>query len=295
MPEGDTIFRLAARLREPLVGEEVFAARSHVAGVPEHHLRGVTVEGIETRGKNLLMLLSNGLALHSHLKMTGSWRVFPARTNERGARRPLAATPQLRVALATAAHDVLCLGAPVVRLLRIDRLAEDPRLSALGPDLLAESFDGSLAVAGLAALGDVTIGVALLDQRALAGIGNVLKSEVLFLQGIHPLRTVSSLRPEELHALVETARRVMRKIVTPGRGRTFALPGRVTRVSSEAWTRRGRELWVYERRGEPCYRCGARVESSMTGADGRVTYWCPRCQSRGGPPRPFSRAGEEPR
>jgi endonuclease-8 len=295
MPEGDTIFRLAARLREPLVGQGIVAARSHVAGVPEHHLRGATVEGIETRGKNLLMLLSNGLALHSHLKMTGSWRVFSARTNSRGARRPLAATPQLRVALATPAHDVLCLGAPVVRLLRIDRLAEDPRLSALGPDLLAESFDGSLAVARLAALGDVTIGEALLDQRALAGIGNVLKSEVLFLQSIHPLRPVSSLSPEELHALVETARRVMRKIVTPGRGRTFALPGRVTRVSSEAWTRRGRELWVYERRGEPCYRCGARVESSMTRADGRVTYWCPRCQSHGGPPLPFSRSGEEPR
>jgi endonuclease-8 len=293
MPEGDTIFRLAARLREPLVGRSIVAARSHVAAVPEHHLRGAMIERIETRGKNLLMLLSNGLALHSHLKMTGSWRVFPARTNERGVRRPLAATPQLRLALATEAHDVLCLGAPVVRLLRIDRLDEDPRLASIGPDLLAESFDGAVATARLVALGDVSIAEGLLDQRALAGIGNVLKSEVLFLCGVHPLTPISSLGADELLGIVQTARRVMLAIVTPGRDRAFALPGRVTRVSSEAWTRRGRELWVYERRGEPCYRCGASVVSSKTGADGRVTYHCPRCQrSRAVPAR---QVGEDDR
>jgi endonuclease VIII len=274
MPEGDTIFRLAERLRGPLQGKEIVAARSHVAAVPEHHLRRVVVERIETRGKNLLMLLSNGLALHSHLKMTGSWRVYAARSDARG-RRPLGASPQLRVALATSEHDVLCLGAPVVRLLRIERLGEDAQLGSLGPDLLAESFDAAQAVARLATL-DCSIGDGLLEQRAVAGIGNVLKSEVLFLQGVHPFTPISRLSADELWAIVDTARRVMRKIVTPGKDRPFALPGRVTRVESSSWTRRGRELWVYDRRGQPCYRCGARIETARTG---RVTYWCPRCQN----------------
>ncbi len=285
MPEGDTIFRLAETLRPVLVGFPLEAARSHVEAIRERHLAGHVVRAIETRGKNLLMHFEHGLTLHTHLRMTGAWQVY-----ERGERWRLPLF-RLRVALMTAAHEVACFNAPVVRLLRTDRVDADPDLASLGPDLLAEAFDGDEALRRLRTIEDQTIGEALLDQRALAGIGNVLKSEVLFSCGVDPGTLVSTLDDHSLSAIIACAREVMLTTVTKGRSRTFALPGRVTRVTLASSVGRGEALWVYERAGKPCLRCHTTVVLTRQGRDARVTYHCPRCQPKLGYPPPHGLAG----
>lgn len=286
VPEGDTIHRLAERLRPVLVGQDVVEARSHVPAIRERHLAGHAVTSIDARGKNLLIHFDHGLTLHTHLRMLGAWHVY-----ERGARwrQPL---DRLRVALMTRAHEAVCFGAPVARMLRTDRLDADPALAALGPDLLAETFDAEDAVARLRALGELPIGVALLDQRALAGIGNVWKSELLFLARLHPETPVAALDDATLAALVDLARREMLRSVTKDARGGFALRDRVTRVTLASSVGRGGELWVYDRGGAPCLRCGAKVAVSQLGPDARVTYHCPRCQPElRYPPRDGSHRG----
>ncbi len=272
MPEGDTIFRLAARLRPVLVGNTITAIQSTVTQIRERHLVGSSVQDVSSRGKNLLMSFSSGLTLHTHLRMNGAWHVY-----ERGAswRMP---SFTLKLALITSHHECVCFAAPVVRLLRTERLPLDPMLSALGPDLLDESFSAEEATSRLASQGERTIAEALLDQSLLAGIGNVLKSEILFLQGVHPQTKVAALSAAQLRALVEEAANVMGKAVTPGRERSFALPGRVTRRTSQSVNGQGGELWVYGREREACYRCGGEIKLTTFGKDARVTYHCPRCQ-----------------
>jgi endonuclease VIII len=272
MPEGDTIFRLAARLRPVLIGQQIAGIQSTVTQIRERHLVGSYVEEVSTRGKHLLMSFSSGLTLHTHLRMNGAWQVYERRPNWR------APTMGLKIALLTNQHACVCVAAPLVRLLRTERLPLDPMLSALGPDLLAEGFSEEEATARLATQGERTIAEALLDQSLLAGIGNVLKSEVLFLQGVHPQTQVAALSLAEVGKIVHEAAVVMEKVVTPGRDRQFALPGRVTRLTSQSMNGRGGELWVYGREREPCYRCGSEIKLTTFGKDARVTYHCPHCQ-----------------
>lgn len=285
MPEGDTIFRLAERLRPVLEGTLVESARSHVEAIRERHLAPHTISAIETRGKNLLMNFDHGLTLHTHLRMNGAWHVYA-----RGEpwRLPLF---RLRVALLTASHEVVCFNAPIVRLLRTDRLDTYPDLAALGPDLLSEDFDPEEAHRRLRARGDEPIGVAILDQRAMAGVGNVLKSEILFLCGVNPSTPVSALDDATLARIVERSREVLKVTVTKGREKPFALPGRVTRVTLASSAGRGGALWVYHRDGEPCLRCGRTVVLTHQGKDARVTYHCPRCQPELRYPPPHGSAG----
>ena len=270
MPEGDTIFRLAERLRRALAGETIVEAKSAVAEIREGHLRGTTVVDVSSRGKNLLIGLSNGLTLHTHLRMHGAWHVY-----HRGEKWRMPSF-RLRLALATATTEAVCFGAPVVRLIRTERLEADPHLGRLGPDLLADDFDLAEALRRLLESPERPIADALLDQRAVAGIGNVLKSEILFLAKVDPRLEVGALEPARLRSVLELAREVMLRTVIRGRA-GFVLPGRVTRVTSRSTLGRGGELWVYERRGEKCLVCATPIEM-IRQADARSTYHCPACQ-----------------
>lgn len=265
MPEGDTIFRTAETLRATLVGRRIIAARSQ----PRPGLRrppdltrlvGATVASVESRGKHLLIGFDDGHTLRTHMRMRGEWHRY--RKGEAWRRSPSMASAVLETADAVA----VCFDAPVVELLTEVGLVRQPSLRALGPDLLAAEFDADEAVRRLRERDRIEIGEALLDQRAVAGIGNVYKSEVCFLEGADPWRAVGELHEAALRRLLATARRLL--LAHAGGGRRVTTGDLV----------RGGGLWVYRRSGRPCRRCGTLIQSRRQGALARVTYWCPRCQ-----------------
>jgi endonuclease-8 len=272
VPEGDTIHRLADKLRGALEGQRITSVKTAVAEVRERHLEGATVIAVTARGKNLLIGLSNGLTLHTHMMMNGVWHVY------RRGERWRAPSFRLRIALETETVEAVCFGAPVVRLLRTDRLEADPRLGKLGPDLADADFDAAEAARRVASLPDRSIAEALLDQRSVAGIGNVLKSEVLFLAKVHPMTRAGSVEADVLAHILTIARELMEKNVAVGKSGRHLVPGRVTRFTSRSLLGRGGELWVYERRGEKCLVCATPIEMARQGEDNRSTYWCPQCQ-----------------
>lgn len=270
MPEGDTLFRTAAGLRPYLVGRTVVAARTGGPGAVPHvdRIVGREITAVEALGKNLLIRFDNGLELRTHLRMNGSWHRY--RPGERWRRPPARARLVLEVPGAVA----VCFDAPVVELLEQRVEALHPSLGALGPDLLAPDFDADEAVRRLRdpSRGGLEIAAALLDQRALAGIGNVYKSELLWIERVWPFVKVERVDDETLARLVATARRLLVANVAPARG-----PERVT-------TRGDRgapgPLYVYGRTGRPCRRCRTPLVSRRQGVDPpRTTYWCPVCQS----------------
>lgn len=271
MPEGDTIFRTAEVLRRALVGRRVTAARAQsrpgLRRVPDlSRLIGATVAGVEARGKHLLIGFDNGLTLRSHLRMSGSWHRY--RPGEPW-RRPMR---QASAILETPESVAVAFNTPVVELLTDAELRRSVPLTSLGPDLLGREFDGSGALHRLRERNGEQLGNALLDQRAVAGIGNVYKSEVAFLEGLDPWAPVGAFSDEELGAALVTARRLLQANVRGG--------ARVTTGSGA----QGRGLWVYGRGGRPCRRCGTLVQQGRQGELARLTFWCPRCQ----PHRPRS-------
>ncbi len=264
MPEGDTIFRAARTLHGVLAGRVVTRFQSPRAGVEvlatRLHVVGSTVERVEARGKHLLMRFSGGAVLHTHMRMHGSWHTYRRATRWR---QPAHA---MRVLVETGDVLAVCFDAPVVELLAPGEEAAHPALASLGTDLLGADFDAGRARSALRARPDLEIGVALLDQRALAGIGNVYKSEVLFLCGVDPFRRVASLDDASLERLVATAARELRRNVSRNERRT------TTALA-------GPPLWVYRRKGQACRRCGAAIERRLQGDQARSTYWCPACQT----------------
>ncbi len=243
MPEGDTIARTAERLRDCLVDREITAART-TAPVPIATLVGDRVAAVETNGKHLMIRFASGRVLHTHMRMTGSWRVYAA-----GGRWGPA-----RVVLEAGTRAAVCFNAPVVELLRPGGTSAHPVLTALGPDVLAEPLDLDGVRARVSALPAGTeVGDVLLDQRVVAGIGNIWRNEALFVTGTHPRRQAGEV---DVAAVVSAASRLMHA----------GLDGRAG------------PQWVYRRSGRPCRRCGARIASARVGAQGRTAYWCPRCQ-----------------
>jgi endonuclease-8 len=263
MPEGDTIWRTARTLEGVLVGRLVSGFHSAFPAVADSARRlglvGQRVAAVESNGKHLLVRFSGGATLHTHLRMTGSWHLY-----RMGAawRKPARAA---RVVIQAGEATAVCFSAPVVELLPPGRAAAHPGLRRLGPDLLAPGFAESEARERLRARPEVEVGAALLDQTALAGIGNVYKSEVCFLCGINPFRRVGDLDEAGLARLIETARREMRRNLGPGMRRTRSALSR-------------ERLWVYGRAGKPCLRCGTSVQRRLQGEQARATYWCPVCQ-----------------
>jgi endonuclease-8 len=263
MPEGDTILRAARALDARLAGKRITAFRSPLPRLSRADLAGRRVDRVEARGKNLLVRFDDGRTLRSHMRMTGSWHLY--RPGERW-RKP---ERLARAVIATDDAVAVCFNAPVVEILTARELERDEPLRRLGPDVLAAELDSAEAVRRLRSLGDTPIGEALLDQTALAGIGNIYKSETLFLCGADPFAPVSDFPAEELETILAKARSLMAASVEP---HGLRLAGRGVR-------------WVYRRSGEPCRRCGTEIRMRRQGTTARSTYWCPRCQpARAGAP-----------
>jgi endonuclease VIII len=259
--EGDTLARIAHVLSEVLVGRDVLAARGRAGGPRLERVVGRTVESVRAQGKHLLIAFGGGLTLHTHLAMHGSWhRYRPGERWRRSAARAVAV-------IETDDSLAVCFDAPTVELLDTRALAIHPWISRLGPDALADDFDVADAVSRLRAAGaGVTIGEALLDQRLVAGLGNVYRSELCFLERISPFAPVSTLSDEQLTALLGRGARLLR--ANRGGGR------RVTTGSGTPGA-----LYVYGRTGRPCRRCAMPIASRVAGSPPRRAYWCPRCQA----------------
>lgn len=274
MPEGDSIHRLAAKLA-PLVGKTVKAFSAHT--IPDRvaaSVLGRAIIEVEARGKNLLIRLDDGRFVHIHLRMLGRVSIERPRSTFW---KPRAFAHQLRLEV----EGIVVVGdkIPVLRLLAAGAELRDPGLAKLGPDLLlvpatdaaAEpelSFDPDECVARLRTLGARSIGDAVLVQRALAGIGNIFKSETLFVERIDPRRLTRDVPDEALRRVVLTASSLMRRNVRPGK--------RVTRSSLA-----GPRFWVYRRDKRACLRCaqGVIVRIMQGASPGRSTYFCPSCQT----------------
>lgn len=267
MPEGDTILRAARALSRALAGRVVTRFETGLAQLSrvdrETPIAGRTVEEVRAAGKHLLLRFGGDLMLRTHLRMNGSWHLY--RPGERW-RRPRSA---MRVVVETAEAVAVGFDLPVAELLTGAALARHPELSRLGPDLLGGAFDRGEAARRLRARGERTVAEALLDQSELAGVGNELKSEILFVAGVSPARTVASLADEELLEVLRVAERLLAINAGPAAGHGRRTTGRMNPRE---------RLWVYGRAGKPCRRCGTAVAALRQGLGARVTYFCPRCQ-----------------
>ncbi len=279
MPEGDTLYRTAAGLRPHLVGRVVSRASARVPGPQVARVVGATVTAVDAAGKNLLVRFDNGLELRTHLRMHGSWHRY--RPGEPW-RRPVGRAVLVLEVDGTVA---VCFDAPVVELLEVRAEGLHPPLAGLGPDATADTFDSDAAVRRLRgpARAGTTVAEALLDQRALAGVGNVYKSEVLFIEHVDPFARVADLPEATLARLVDRARALL--VVNRGsvaRVTTGPAGGGETGTWDPARRGgRGGRLWVYGRAGRPCRRCGTVIRARRHGELPRTTYWCPRCQPPG--------------
>ena len=263
MPEGDVVWWTARRLNAALAGRKLTVSDFRVPRYATADLTGREVREVVSRGKHLLIRVGGDppLTVHTHLRMDGAWRIRPA---VREARPPAGH----RVRLVLGNDSCLAVGYQL-GVVEVVRTAHEDRVTGhLGPDLLGPDWDPDEAVRRLRAAPERPIGEALLDQRSLAGIGNLYKSEVLFLRGVHPWRPAGEVPEEGATALVELARRLLDANKNRVGQVTTGLPGR------------GSETWVYGRRGLPCRRCGTKIRAADQGAEPgeRITYWCPHCQ-----------------
>jgi endonuclease-8 len=267
MPEGDTIFRAATTLRQWIGGRTVTSAEARIGKADLRRLVGAEVEVVEARGKHLLMRFSNGLTLHTHMRMTGSWHVYA-----RGDRWKKPGW-QARVIIECGDRMAVGFNVPVVELLTSADEVRHAPLQALGPDLLAEGemSEEEILRRARAVVPTITVGELLLLQSVAAGIGNIYRCESLFLEGVHPETTVVMLPDAQLVALYATARRLLlRNAGSRGDSeRDFAFAKAP-----------GSGPWVYGRAGKPCAVCGAVILSGPLGDPSRTVYWCPTCQVR---------------
>jgi endonuclease-8 len=251
MPEGDSLHR-AARALQVLVGERVAVETPHPQAAAKQlapRLDGRRLETAQAVGKNLLLGFEGGLVLRSHLRMRGRWQVRPRGSPRRG--RPW-------LVLASPTHEALLWNGPVLELTR-------RALPRLGPDILADPPNLAAMVAGLRRSDQGReLGGALLDQRLVAGIGNVWRAEALWHARVSPWRRLGNVSGEELERVLGDAARLMRAALDGGR------PQRA----------------VYRRAGRPCPRCGTPIRSRGQGDDNRTAYWCPACQTGKEPPPP---------
>jgi endonuclease-8 len=257
MPEGDVVWYTARRLHAALAGRALTRTDFRVPRLATADLTGDIVIETASRGKHLLTRTQNGLTVHTHLRMDGTWRVRPAA-------EPVRDSHRIRLVLANDDWQAIGYQLGVVELIRTSE--ESQVTGHLGPDLLGSDWDCAEAVRRLSAEPDRPIGEALLDQRNLAGIGNFYATEMLYLRGVDPWRPVGDVA--DLDALVELGRRLLEANKT-----------RIGQVTTGD-TAPGRRSWVYGRPGQPCRRCGTRIRRGEQGAAGeeRVRFWCPACQ-----------------
>ena len=264
MAEGHAVARWGDALRE-LVGERV-----DVIHVPPRwreradHIQGAELTLVHTHGKHLVLHFSSGWVVHTHAMQYGSWQVGPLG-------QKLRKDPRFaRLRLATPRFEIVFFHGPVMEVLSVEELAAHERFNSLGPDLLHENFSAGAVSAAVQAQGDREIGDVVLDQRIVSGIGNIYKSEGLFLATIHPRRPAKNVSAEELTVFFEQ----LIPLMQAGRrvyGMTITLP---SDLQLEPWMRN----WVYQRRGQPCFVCATKIEMFRQGDFQRTTFFCPHCQ-----------------
>jgi endonuclease-8 len=261
MPEGDTIFRIAATMRRTLGDDPIVHARGRPGGAQLERLVGCRVLRVTPQGKHLLIDFEGGLTLHTHLGMLGSWHRY--RPGERW-RRP---ADEAVAVLETGRAVAVCFAAPTVELMETRAVRLHPGLAELGPDLLDPTTDLELVARRLAGDGR-SVAEALLDQRLVAGVGNVYRNEALAACRLDPFEPAAEVGVERLTALLATTASILRSNV--GQPVRSTVPGA-----------RAGERWVYRRAGRPCRRCGTLIRSASVGRPPRTLYWCPRCQAPG--------------
>jgi len=298
MPEGDTIARAAAALNGALAGRVVTAFATGLAPLArvddDTPIAGRTIEHCRSLGKHLLISFSSqpparsagnqtlsqrgeaqrssvpggaSLLLRTHMRMSGSWHLY--RPGERWQRPARGA----RIRIDTDAWVAVAFDVPVAEFVHEADMHRHRPLAMLGPDLVNPSFDRADALARMRASGDRAIGEVLLDQRVVAGIGNVLRSETLFVAGLHPEMPAARLSAAELTQLLDVAAELLQRNARPDAGPTRNTTGRHAP---------GQALWVYQRTGQPCRRCGTPLLSAARGLEARRVYWCPQCQASAG-------------
>ena len=274
MPEGDSIFRAARSMHRVLAGHVVTrfeTAYAHLDRVNvDTPIAGRTIERIESAGKHLLILFTGDLILRTHMRMNGSWHLY--RHGERWWRGPQA----MRIRIDTADWVAVAFNVPVAEFVTPKELATTDPVARLGPDLLGREFDRDEAVRRLIASAHQPIAMSLLDQRLVAGIGNIYKSEVLFLSGVNPFAAAGAVSKDTLERMMDLARGLLKDNVIDGtspRIQTY----RNLRMTSPG-SGHDESLWVYGRAGKPCRKCGTPIEMKKMGVEARSTYWCPKCQ-----------------
>jgi endonuclease-8 len=274
MPEGDTIYRAARSMHRVLAGQRVVRFDTAYAHLDRVHVDtpivGRVIERCAAAGKHHLIVFSGELILRTHMRMSGSWHLY--RPGERWWRGPQA----LRVRIDTADWVAVAFSVPVAEFVTPAQLASTGPVAALGPDLLGGEFDRGEAVRRLAAAGHQPVAMSLLDQRLVAGIGNIYKSEVLFLSGVHPFTPSAAVPPAVLERMMDLARGLLRDNVVEGAAaaiQTYRTLRQASRASAH-----DESLWVYGRAGKPCRKCATPIEMQKMGPDARPTFWCPHCQ-----------------
>lgn len=273
MPEGDTIYRAARTLNTALAGRIVTRFETGLAQLAQldrdEPLAGRVVERVEAVGKHLLMTFAGGLILRTHMRMNGSWHIYrPGEKWQMSARA-------MRIVIETTDWVAVAFNVYVAEFVRAEKLARHRPVATLGPDLLGD-FKAAEALSRIRAQAARPIHEVLLDQRVMAGIGNVYKSELMFLRGIHPDTPATALDDSQWTALMELARKLLAANIAESSG-----PGIETYRGLRRTTGRMRpedRLWVYSRGGKPCRKCGTPISSRKDGDDARVTYWCGNCQ-----------------
>ena len=262
MPEGDTVRKLAAVLTPHLEGAVVRHLR--LRGVNPDPLAGQKIRSVFSKGKHLFFLFDNDLLLRSHLGLYGSWHIYGIGERWRKPER------NASIVLETQSRVFVCFNAREIEILRARGFRLNDELARLGPDLTCAVPDGPrLARRARELLEPTSLLVdLLLDQRVASGIGNVYKSEVLFLASQHPARLLADTPDKVIVGLFQQASDLLRHNLDTG--------SRVTRFADDGLG----DLWVYGRAGHPCFRCGAVLRRDVLGGNPRSTYWCPRCQGR---------------
>jgi endonuclease-8 len=268
VPEGDTVWLTARTMNAALAGDVLRRSDFRVPSLATVDLAGREVREFVARGKHMLLRLDDGRSLHTHFRMDGSWHLYAPGERWRGG-----PPHEVRVVLETDRTVAVGYRLPVLEF--VPPGGEEAAVGHLGPDTLGPDWDLDEAVRRVAARPEREVGPALLDQRNLAGIGNLYKAETLFLRGVTPWTPVGDV--PDLRATVALAQRLL-----------FANREHWLQVTTGD-TRRGRQHWVFERSGRPCLRCGTPVASAEQEEPddpgrGRLTYWCPHCQRGPAPP-----------
>ena len=273
VPEGDTVWLAAQRMNTALAGATLRRGEFRLPQLAALDLTGSTVREVVPRGKHMLIRLADERTLRTHFRMDGSWHIYRPGTKWRGG-------PAYDIRIVLATDEWECVGYRLHDVEIVPTADEDRLVGHLGPDVLGPDWDLEEALRRLRERPDEQIGVAILDQRNLAGIGNLYKVESLFLVGVHPWARVADV--PDLAALVE-------------RARTLMLANRHhPEQSTTGDTRRGQDHWVAGRKGRPCRRCRTPILLGEQGpaTQERVTWWCPKCQAARSPIDPTARTGE---